>query len=160
MGRWITKNGAHVYLEKENDDLHTALDEHYPSRNYNKDVKYITKIAGQEALEKEYGELKNRDVVLTDERKDHIIERRGKDADFVLNHIKDTIKNYDYILKSDEKRAIFIKKIADTKYHDNLVVYLSLDDESKANSIITGMKFNDKQVEKVKKKYKIIDKKK
>ncbi len=160
MGRWITKNGAHVYLEKENDDLHTALDERYPSRNYGKDVEYITKISGQEALEKEYGELKNRDVVLTDERKDHIIERRGKDADFVINNIKETINNYDYILKDDDKKAIFIKKIDDTDHHNHLVVYLSLKDESKANSIITGIKMNDKRVKKQIEKHKIIDKRK
>lgn len=29
MGRWITKNGVHVYMEKESNDLASALAEHY-----------------------------------------------------------------------------------------------------------------------------------
>lgn len=160
MGRWITKNGAHVWIENADEQLHNALDEHYPSMNYSRDVNYITKISGQKALEKEYGELKNRDVVLTDERKNHIIERRGKDANFVIGNIKETINNYDYILKDDDKKAIFIKKIKDTDHHNHLVVYLSLKDKSKANSVITGIKMNDSKVRKKIEKHKIIDKKK
>ena len=38
-----------------------------PSRTYNDDVMFICKIRGVEAIEKEYGKLKNYDVILTEE---------------------------------------------------------------------------------------------
>lgn len=157
MGRWITKNGVHVWIEESN--LSSALNDHYPSQKYSKDVTYITKIKGKGPIEKEFGKLANDDIVLTDERKEHIKERRKEDFDFIINNIEQTIDDYDYLLKDDDKKVIFIKKVIDTKYNNYLVIYLSLKDESKANSIITGIKMNDNRVEKLVNKRKIIDKK-
>lgn len=67
-------------------------------RRYHKDVHYICKLSGIKKIEKVYGKLKNYDVVLTDERKKHIIERRGKDSLSILANLVNVIENYDYIL--------------------------------------------------------------
>lgn len=157
MGRWITKNGVHVWLEEDN--LLNALKDTYPSRAYNKDVEYITKIKGKDKLESEFGQLKNNDIVLTNERKKHIKERRKDDFDFVINHLNETLEDYDYLLKDEKDKVIFVKGIKDGKYYNNLAVLLSLNDETKANSIITGMKLNEKNFNRLLKKRKIIDKK-
>ena len=53
-------------------------------QKYNKDVHYICKLSGIRNIEKVYGKLKNHDVVLTDERKRHIVKRRKEDAEFIL----------------------------------------------------------------------------
>lgn len=158
MGRWITKNGAHVWLEEDN--LLNVLKDTYPSRAYNKDVEYITKIKGKDKLENEFGQLKNDDVVLTEERKRHIKERRKDDFDFVMDHLNETLEDYDYLLKDDKDKAIFIKSVKDGKHYNNLVVLLSLNDETKANSILTGIKINDKNMKRYLNNHKIIDKKK
>lgn len=34
MGRWITKNGAHVWIENADEQLHNALDRHYSTTTY------------------------------------------------------------------------------------------------------------------------------
>lgn len=158
MGRWITKNGVHVWIE--DDSLENALKDHYPNRKYNEDVKYITKIKGIGPIEKEFGKLRNDDIILTDERKEHIRERRKEDFDFVMNNIEQTIDKYDYLLKDGDKKVMFIKMIEDDGHYNNLAVVLSLEKEEIANSIITGMKINDKNLKRFLKSRKIIDKKK
>lgn len=156
MGRWITKNGVHVWIEENN--LLDALNDHYPSQKYNDDVKYITKIKGKGPIEDEFGKLANDDIVLTDERKEHIKERRKDDFDFVMNNIEKTINDYDYLLKDSDRTVMFVKMI--DEHYNNLAVILSLNDAEIANSIITGMKISDKNLKRFLKSRKIIDKKK
>ncbi len=158
MGRWITKNGHHIWLEEN--DLLDALKDRYPSQKYNYDVKYITKIKGKGPIEKEFGKLKNDDIVLTDERKEHIRERRKDDFDYIINNMKNTIDDYDYLLKDDDKKVLFIKKIDDDKHYNNLAILLSLDDETRANSILTGIRIRERTLKSLLKSRKVIDKKK
>lgn len=79
-------------------------------RRYHKDVHYICKLSGIKKIEKVYGKLKNYDVVLTDERKKHIIERRGKDARKVLDNLSKTIKEYDYVFIGNSGCIKYVKK--------------------------------------------------
>lgn len=156
MGRWITKNGVHVWIEDEG--LSSALRDRFPSKKYNEDVKYITKIKGKGPIEKEFGKLANDDIVLTDERKEHIKERRKKDFDFVINNIEQTIDDYDFLIKDSDKTVMFVKMI--DRHYNNLAVILSLNDAEIANSIVTGMKLSDKSLKRFLNSRKIIDKKK
>lgn len=157
MGRWITKNGVHVWIEDEG--LSSALRDRFPSKKYNEDVKYITKIKGKGPIEKEFGKLANDDIVLTDERKEHINERRKDDFDFIMDNMEETINDYDYLLKDDDKKVMFIKLIKEDKHYNNLAVILSLEDETRANSILTGMRIREKTLKSLLKSRKIIDKK-
>ena len=157
MGIRIIKSRTYVYID--NESFSSDLNDHYPRQKYNNDVRYITKIKGKDLIEKEFGQLANDDIVLTYERKEHIKERRKEDYSFVINNIEQTINEYDYLLKDDSKKVIFVKKVINSEYNNYLVIYLSLKDESKANSIITGIKMNDDRVEKLIRNRKIIDKK-
>lgn len=133
-----------------------------PSRTYNDDVMFICKIRGVEAIEKEYGKLKNYDVVLTDERKNHILERRGKkDFDIIMKYLKITLLDYDYILddsRRNKKGIIYIKCIND-EYFCAIFVALSLNNSEYANSHITGIVMNSKSFVKYVATRKVIDKK-
>lgn len=156
MGRWITKKGVHVWIEDKG--LSSALRDRFPSKKYNEDVKYITKIKGKGPIEKEFGKLVNDDIVLTDERKEHIKERRKKDFDFVIDNIEQTIDDYDFLIKDSDKTVMFVKMI--DRHYNNLAVILSLNDAEIANSIVTGMKLSDKSLKRFLNSRKIIDKKK
>ena len=115
-----------------------------PSRTYNDDVMFICKIRGVEAIEKEYGKLKNHDVILTDERRKHILVRRGiHDYKIIMANLKDTLVSYDEIY-DDSKR---LQNVAYSKeimvgIYCVIIVSLSLISSNKANSNITGIVMN------------------
>jgi len=122
---------------------------------YNKDVHYVCKITGIKKLEKEYGKLKNYDVVLTDERKTHILKRRNNDGTDVLINLKDSIEHYDFIIDAGDKAIKYIRFSQDRNYA--YIVKLSLTDTMKANSVISGMVINSKKLVKYIRQKKIID---
>lgn len=132
-----------------------------PSRTYNDDVMFICKIRGVEAIEKEYGKLKNYDVILTEERRKHILVRRGiHDYKIIMDNLKDTLVNYDEIYddsRGNKKGVCYIKKLYDNKYC-SIYISLSLISEEFANSNITGILLNQKRVLRLKNKRKLIDK--
>lgn len=133
-----------------------------PSRIYNDDVEFICKIRGREAIEAEFGELKNDDIVLTNERKAHILKRRGKhDYELIMKYMEVTLKEYDAMYDDSDKTRqgiCYIKKINELKYC-GIMVSLSLQKETRANSNITSIIFNQENYERYTRKRKLIDKK-
>ena len=123
-------------------------------QKYNKDVHYICKLSGIRRIEKEYGKLKNYDVILTDERKKHILIRRGNDGDNVLSNLVKTIKGYDLILDAGSGCVRFIKMNEDNYSY---VIKLSLNNSKEGNSIITGIRIKTRKVNKYILRNKIID---
>lgn len=123
---------------------------------YHKDVHYICKLSGIKKIEKVYGKLKNHDVVLTDERRHHIIERRGKDSEEILDNLANIINNYDYIFASENDCVKYLKV---SKNNYSLVIKLSLNSKNEGNSILSAMKLNTKRAIKYISKDKIIESK-
>ena len=124
-------------------------------QKYNKDVYYICRLSGIKRIEKEYGKLKNYDVVLTNERKEHILYRRKSYGVDVLINLKESIKNYAYLLDAGDFSIRYIK-INEAKNYA-YVVKLSINNSSKANSVISGIIIDSKKINKYICKYKIID---
>ena len=124
-------------------------------RKYNKDVHYVCKLTGIKKIEKVYGKLKNYDVVLTDERINHIYKRRGKDSEYILHNIRQTIENYDYILDADDYCIRCIKLIENRNVA--FVIKLSLNNKTQANSILSAVVINFKKLNKLIIRDKIID---
>ncbi len=123
---------------------------------YNSDVTVICKIPAKEILEREYGIIMNDDVVLTDERSCHIDKGRKRDAGFMKTHLKETIEDYDYLLDAGRGCVKFIKTFDEGK--DAIIVWLSLSDRNKANSILSGERINRKELNRLLRKNRIIDK--
>lgn len=173
-GVWRTVGGRRIFI-KNGDNLSTAMrksgkfdsiirknEREIPSVKYNDDVRFICKIRGIYKLEKEYGKLLNHDVVLTNERKKHILERRGKqDYGVIMKNMDKTLKEYDYIFNDTSKGGkgvVFVKKVNSEKFVA-LFVKLSLTNKKFANSHITGIVLNQKSFNRYFMKRKIIDKK-
>ena len=83
------------------------------------------------------------EVIITDERIDHIIQRRGKDFyEEYKSVFAEVVKNPDYIFRDKmENTALAAKRIIQGGSSINLVVRLATesDDPNFKNSIITAM---------------------
>ncbi len=168
-GVWRTVGGRRIFI-RNGVDLPTAMREsgkfdnvikETPSRKYNSDVSFICKIRGIYEIEKEYGKLKNHDVVLTDERKQHILLRRGKkDYEVIMKNLSKTLKDYDYVYddsRGSSKGVCYVKKLSDKRYCA-IMTSLSLKKENQANSNITGILFNNENYKRYAKNRKMIAK--
>lgn len=101
------------------------------------------------------------DVILTEERKKHIYESHGNDYKIIINNIKVVIMNPDEILE-DCKNAdtmLFIRKINNNNI--NVIIKLSTINNTKhpKNSVMTAWLIRDSNLQKLRKKNKIIYKK-
>ena len=110
-----------------------------PSRVYHDDVIFICKIRGKEAIEKEYGLLKNLDIVLTEER------RGPKDYALIMKYLRITLTEFDEMYddsRGNKTGVCFVKEVEDGK---KCVIYVALSFQSEefANSQITGMLLNE-----------------
>ena len=124
---------------------------------YNKDVHYVCKLPNIRKIERIYGKLKNYDIVLTDERKRHILDRRKNDGVDILLNLKESIERYDYLLDAGDYSIRYIKYNRSKNYA--YIVKLSINNKNKANSIISGIIIDDKKIKKYINKYIIIDSK-
>nr|DAT01920.1 MAG TPA: minor capsid protein [Caudoviricetes sp.] len=110
------------------------------------------------AIEKEFGKLNSGEVILRDERLEHIRERHPEIVDVLKNNYVETVNNPDYALKDykNTDTALFLKKIED--YSINLVVKLSASnsDKNMENSTITVYRVRKREVKRLQKKNKII----
>lgn len=107
-------------------------------------------------LEKEFGKLNGNEVILRDERLEHIKERHPEVAEIIENNFKSIIEKPQYVLKDNkyENSVWIISKIDGLNM--NLVIKLSLNDvaehEKLKSSVITGYGMTDKQLKRYLKK--------
>ena len=110
------------------------------------------------AIGKEFGKLNSSEVILRDERLEHIRERHPEIVDVLKNNYIEAVNNPDYALKDykNTDTALFLKKIED--YSINLVVKLSVSNSDKGmeNSTITVYRVREREVKRLQKKNKII----
>ncbi len=94
--------------------------------------------------------IRSGDVILTENRKEHIIERRGKEFyDIYSPYFKEIIENPDYIFKDKkfENTAIASKTISLNSKNISIVVRIAVegDEPGLKNSVITVMCENEKR---------------
>lgn len=130
------------------------------NRTYDKGTYYICKLPYKNVLEKEYGIIKNDDVVITNERILHIEERRDtKSYDRIMSELKNVIKQCDAVYDDSEGRdgpGVLVSKSYDDGKTIMLVVSLSTKNSKNACSVITGIMVGDKTIKRVTKNRKRI----
>ena len=124
--------------------------------DFNK-YQYIGKL-NTEFLEVEFGKLATDELILTDERDDHIKERHDRDYNLFHQCVYDIIKRHDTVLKDSKNQntVFYIKYIEET--HLNIVIRLSLEIENtnRKNSIITSYQLGAKTLKRLKKNNKTL----
>lgn len=130
------------------------------NRIYDDGTHYITKLPHEKKLEEKYGEIKNNDVIITNERILHIEERRdSKSFERIMNELRNVIKDCDSIYDDSDGRdnpGILVTKTYDDGKTIMLVVSLSTTCSKNANSVITGIMVGDQTVRRMAKKHKKI----
>lgn len=118
---------------------------------------YIGKL-NTEFLKNEFGQLNTDELILTDERNEHIRERHTENYSLFHKCVYDVISYPDTILKDlkNKNTVFYIKYIEET--HLNIVVRLSLEVENtaKKNSIITSYQLGTKTLKRLKKNSKTL----
>lgn len=118
-----------------------------------------------EFLEIEFGKLATNELILTDERDEHIKERHAQDYNLFHKCVYDVVNIPDVILRNSKNQnmvfyikymVFYIKYIEET--HLNIVIRLSLEIEGndKKNSIITSYQLGTKILKRLKKNNKTI----
>lgn len=150
-GVWRTVGGRRIFI-RDGEPLDVAMQRSgkfnmHPERKYDSDVNFIGKMPNADRIEKEVGlKFKNKDIIITNERKEHIFERRNeKDYKLLMKSLSENIYHYDEILLQKKENKI---SLVFTKNHDEkiyvVIISPSFIDESKANSIITCVIMNNR----------------
>lgn len=120
-------------------------------------MQYIGKL-NKEKLGKYKYKIMTEEVVLTDERKIHILEDHKKDYQIIMNNIQRVVLNPREILEDIENKdtLFFIDKLE--KNNLNVVVKLNTTNDKKhpKNSIMTAWIIRDKNLKKLQRKNKTI----
>ncbi len=124
------------------------------------EYQYIGKL-NIELLEEEFGSLTTDELILTDERDEHIKDHHELDYNIFHKCVSDVIRVPDYILidAKNKNTVMYIKYIEETNV--NIVVRLSLEIEGSGykNSIITSYRVGAKNLKRFIKNNKILYKK-
>lgn len=94
------------------------------------------------------GDITTRDVVITDERIQHIVDHHPNDFERYESYMAQIIEKPDYILQSDMPNTAFVLKEimeADEKFQLILRLKVSTDPEHYKNSVITFLKISEKK---------------
>ncbi len=112
-------------------------------------------------MEREFGKLQTNEVIVTNERVNHIRERHPEDYELFRTYGMDAVQNPDYIIRdAKNKGTVFlVKKIADTNL--NVVSRLALDTNKAGlkNSVMTFFRIRNRNLEKMIRKNKLLYKK-
>lgn len=109
-------------------------------------------------LEKEFGKLKTKETVITDERLKHIKERHPEDYELFKKYGSEAIKNPDIIISDfkNENTVFMVKRLGDTNINVVTKLILKTDDSKFKNSVLTFYRIRDKNLIKAAKKGKTL----
>jgi len=91
-------------------------------------------------------DIKSDDIIITDERIEHIKNRHPKDIDLFYKHIHEIIRDPDYILKANKPNTALILKnivVDNKKFQLILRLKTSTDPKEYKNSVITFLNINE-----------------
>lgn len=112
-------------------------------------------------LEKEFGKLKTNEIIITNERIDHIRIRHPEDLEFFEKYGKEAIISPDEIIKDhkNDNTIFMIKKLTDTNLNVVIKLVINDGDDDLKNSVMTFYRIRDKNLKKLEKKNRVLYKK-
>ena len=104
-------------------------------------------------------DISSDDIIITDERIEHIKNRHPKDIELFYRYIREIIESPDYILEANRPNTAFVlKNIAENNRNFQVIVKLKTSAESNEykNSIITFLQINENKYKRYLKYKKIL----
>lgn len=127
------------------------------------DVAEIIKLGNinTQPLEKEFGNLRTDEIIITNERIEHIKLHHPEDYELFEKYGVDTVKNPDIIIKDckNDGTVFMIKQLENTNLNVVSRLVLPSDSEKLKNSVMTFYRIRQKNLLKLEKKNKILYKK-
>ena len=112
-------------------------------------------------LEAEFGKLRTDEIIVTDERLEHIKIRHPEDFELFEKYGADAVTSPDVILKDQKNQGtvFMVKKLEETNLNVIVRLVLETDDEKYKNSVMTFYRIRQKNLDKLEKKNKVLYKK-
>lgn len=112
-------------------------------------------------LEKEFGKLQTNEIIVTNERIEHIMNRHPEDYELFIKYGTQTVETPDIVIKDNKNvgTVFMVKKLSDTNL--NVVARLALDTDKPElkNSVMTFYRIRDRNLVKLENKNKVLYKK-
>lgn len=102
-------------------------------------------------LEKEFGKIQTKEIVVTNERISHIKERHPGDYELFEKYGSQSVKDPDLIIRDSkhEGTVFMVKKLPDTNLNVVVRVVLEIDDGKLKNPVMTFYRIRPKNLEKL-----------
>ena len=102
-------------------------------------------------LEKEFGKIQTDEIIVTNERIDHIKERHPEDYNLFEKYGKESVSFPDLIIKDvKNKSTVFmIKKLPETNLNVVVRVVLETDNSKWKNSVMTFYRIRERNLKKL-----------
>lgn len=112
-------------------------------------------------LEKEFGKIRTDEIIVTNERMEHIKMRHPEDYDLFEKYGKKSVSDPDFMIKDcKNKGTVFmIKKLPETNLNVVVRVVLETDDSKLKNSVMTFYRIRERNLKKLIEKNELLYKK-
>ncbi|MDO4469610.1 MAG: PBECR2 nuclease fold domain-containing protein [Bacillota bacterium] len=102
-------------------------------------------------LEKEFGKIQTDEIIVTNERIDHIKERHPEDYNLFEKYGKESVSSLDLIIKDvKNKSTVFmIKKLPETNLNVVVRVVFETDNSKWKNSVMTFYRIRERNLKKL-----------
>lgn len=113
-------------------------------------------------LEDAFGDIQTDEVVITEERREHILERHPLDYDLFLKYGVLAVTQPDIVMR-DERHAgtiFMVKRLTETNINVVVRVALNTDKKGLKNSVMTSYRLRDKNLKKMLEKNQVLYKNK
>ncbi len=143
----ISKNNDTMKSAVTNGDIGNSTEESTVENSGVTDVHHVTRL-DIEKYKCVSEDITTDEVVITDERIQHIKEHHPNDFERYQNYIPQIVEQPDYILESDMPHTAFLMKEvkeAEEKFQLIMRLKVSTDPEGYKNSVITFLKISDKK---------------
>ena len=102
-------------------------------------------------LEKEFGKLQTSEIIVTNERINHIKEKHLIDYELFEKYSVACVQNPDYIIKDNKNKGtvFMVKKLSDTNLNVVSRLALDLDENGLKNSVMTFYRIRERNLKKL-----------
>lgn len=109
-------------------------------------------------LEKVFGEIQTDEIIITNERVKHILERHREDYDLFLQYVAPTVTQPDVVIKDCKNvgTVFMVKRMPNINVNVVVRVALSTDKKGLKNSVMTFYRMRDKNLKKIMEKNEVL----
>ena len=115
-------------------------------------IRFLAKIKKEVMIiEKEFGKIQTDEIIVTNEREEHIKVRHPEDYELFIKYGAETVRDPDIIIKDgkNEGTVFMIRKLPNTNLNVVVRVALETDEEGLKNSVMTFYRIRERNLRKM-----------